>query len=365
MNNMKKRTGILLTVIVFGFLSPAFALEGESIVFNPKTGNYVITYKKEDDGTFRKITYIPATKINPTLKSQIKLDNKGEIHYGYTLISGKDSQQNIVHVILDPISSVKTPLPDIPLDTPPSHAPVDIPAMRKLADDMDKASKYLEIPAHWEGSLTYSRGQKAFRIGWSTEEMPNGMHPGGRAVFGLNSRDLPGIIQVKIEGIATDSQDMPGEQAPNIDDGGFGTQYFKLVMNDFVPRNAAVPAIAVPTPFNAAILLERIQTQLHTWIGMKLLDSTFSSQLDRYFAAASTAFLHNQPKAGKEHIETLRKMLKKEHEDADKDDEKEDGKYEGNSDDKTKRILIDRLAARVLDFNLKYVLKRVEGKDKD
>ena len=56
-------------------------------------------------------------------------------------------------------------------------------------------------------------------------------------------------------------------------------------------------------------------------------------------------------------------MLKKEHEDVDKDDEKEDGKHEGISDDKNKRILIDRLAARVLDFDLKYVLKRMGGED--
>jgi hypothetical protein len=44
---------------------------------------------------------------------------------------------------------------------------------------------------------------------------------------------------------------------------------------------------------------------------------------------------------------------------ADKDDEKEDGKHEGKNDDKAMRMLIDRLAARVLDFNLKYVLKRM------
>jgi len=50
--------------------------------------------------------------------------------------------------------------------------------------------------------------------------------------------------------------------------------------------------------------------------------------------------------------------------DADKDDEKKDEKAEGKNDDKSKRMLIDRLAARVLDFDLKYVLKRMVG-DKD
>lgn len=96
---------------------------------------------------------------------------------------------------------------------------------------------------------------------------------------------------------------------------------------------------------------------------MKLLDATFSAQLDRYLVAAADAYRHNQSKAGKEHIETLRKMLKKEHEDLGRDEEHESDKSQKKNDDK-ESALIDRLAARVLDFDLKYVMKRASG-DKD
>jgi hypothetical protein len=72
-------------------------------------------------------------------------------------------------------------------------------------------------------------------------------------------------------------------------------------------------------------------------------------------------------KVGKEHIETLREMLKREHKDLDHDDdENENGKHAEKNDDHraaTQRILIDRLAARILDFDLKYVLKRTERED--
>ncbi|MDO8313565.1 MAG: hypothetical protein Q7T25_16660, partial [Sideroxyarcus sp.] len=131
--------------------------------------------------------------------------------------------------------------------------------------------------------------------------------------------------------------------------------------NDFVARNAAVPTIAVPTPFDPAVVIERIQTHTHTWIGMQLLDAAFSTQLDRYMAAAADAYRRNQPKAGKEHIETLRKMLRKEQPDADKEEGKDD---KGDDHDTNKRTLIDKLAARILDFDLKYVTKRMGG-DKD
>jgi len=41
--------------------------------------------------------------------------------------------------------------------------------------------------------------------------------------------------------------------------------------------------------------------------------------------AAADAYRHNQPKAGNEHIETLREMLKREHKDLDRDDDENNG----------------------------------------
>ena len=86
-----------------------------------------------------------------------------------------------------------------------------------------------------------------------------------------------------------------------------------------------------------------------------MLDVSFSSQLDRYFQAAIDAYSHSQPKVAKEHIQTLRKMLKNEHEGIDHEEDEE------KNERKSARVSIDRLAARVLDFDLKYVLKRSGG----
>lgn len=303
----------------------------------------MITYLNSTDDSFRQITFIPATKINPSFKFKLKLQHDGLIHYGYSLTSGKDSQQIIVSVLFDPVSSIATSLPDIPLNAPPG----------KVAADMIDVSTHFETTLPWRGFMGYSNGQMSFRVGWNTK-VANGFRPASNAVFGFKSRDLPGIIKAEVRGYAPDSREIPGEETQDAKDGGFGQQYTELVdkMN-FVPRPVAVPSIVVPTPFNAAVLLDRIQTQTHTWIAMQLLDATFSSQLDRYLTAASDAYRRNQPKAGKEHIHSLRKMLKNEHESLDRDDEKEDTKAKGTQ--------IDRLAARVLDFDLKYVLKRMDN----
>ncbi len=348
---MKKLIRMLLVLVATSFFVPALAVEGESIVFNPMTGNYLITYQDSSDGVFEQITFVPSTKINPLLKSKLKLVQDAVIHYGYALTSGQDSQQEIEAFRLDPVSSVTTNTSDIPLNAPPGQ----------IAVDMLNAAGYFETPTPWRARMAYSRDGKAFRISWSYK-VDGGLPPGKQAVFGFDSHDLPSIIQVQVTGYAPNSQEIPGEILQDAHDGAFGQQYTELVSKkNFVPRNTAVPTIPVPTPFDAAVLLDRIQTQMHTWIGMQLLDATFSSQLDRYFQSAISAYRLNQPKVGKKHIQTMRELIKKEQPDADREDVQDDRDEKGDNNDNNKRILIDKLAARILDFDLKYVMKRMGG----
>lgn len=348
MNNMKKITTLLLAVITFCFLSSVFALEGEFIVFNQTTGNYLITYLSSTDDQLHQITFIPATKIKPTLRSRLKLEQNGIIHYWYSLISGRDSQQVIVGLGLNPVSSIYTARLSIPLNAPAGTTRV---AMSNAEDSFD-------TPAPWKPVMAYSDNRLSFRVGWYYGSDTTGLPPGGKADFGFKSLDLPGIIRAEISGYAFDSEEIPGEETQDANDAGFGQQYSALISNNFVPRPVVVPTIAVPAPFNATTLLGNIQTQMHTWIGMQLLDATFSSQLDRYLTAAADAYRHNQPKVAREDIDKVREMLKREHQDLGRDEEHEsDNSHEKNDDKKAK--MIDRLAAQVLDFDLQYVLKRM------
>ncbi len=172
--------------------------------------------------------------------------------------------------------------------------------------------------------------------------------------FGFASKDIPGIGMAQIQG------DTPVfgyvDEGP---DGEISDQLEKLRQNDFVPRPVAVPMIAVPDPFDAAALLGSIQTQMHTWIAMNLLDATFSGQLDRNFQSAISACQLNQPEVGKQQIEVLREMIRKEQPEVGRDEEHESDKNHEKNDDR-QAPLIDKLAARVLDFDLGYVTKRMD-----
>jgi hypothetical protein len=134
-------------------------------------------------------------------------------------------------------------------------------------------------------------------------------------------------------------------------------QLDQLRKNDFIVRNAVVPTIAVPNPFDAAALLDRIRAQVDTWPSKQLLDTAFAAKLDSNLVAAANAYRLNNSKAGKEQIESVRKLLNHEHNYLDHDDEDNDDTPEHKT---ATRLTIDRLAARVLDFDLRYVLKRME-----
>ena len=337
---------IMLALILFGTLPSAYAVEGESIVLDSRTGNYLITHYSDLDRKFETLIFIPATKIKPTIKCKHNLTHEGIVRYEYNLISGRDSQQVIVGILFDPVSSVTTPMPDIPLNAPPG----------KIMGDMQVAADYFETPRLWHSMMSYSEGQNAFRIGWLIK-VANGLAPGNQATFGFRSRDLPGIIQARVDGYAPKSQKIDGEELPDAEDGGFGQQYFALLMNNYLLRPVAAPTIAVPAPFDAAVLLDRIRTQVATWPGKQLLDPAFATQLERNMVAAANAFRNNQPKAGREHIESLRRLLDHEHKYLDHDDEDNDDTPEHKA---ATRLTIDRLAAWVLDFDLRYVLKRIE-----
>ena len=347
---MKINFAIQRIVGILAMFVPLYtqAYPGESIVLDPITGNYTITYwDTEEPASLERTTFVPATKIKPIIFSKFTINGSNLVTYSYTMSNGKSAKDAIVGLSLEQVGQIAN-VRSLPLETTANPNDVERIFFANRAA--------IVSPENWSGNIV--RIDELSRVAWQPDELKTGGTRAGRitAGFGFSSSSLPGISSAQMEGMGR-VFGYAGDGPPA--DSAINDELDRLRKNDFVARPAAVPAISVPTPFNAAVLIDRIQAQMHTWIAMQLLDATFSSQLDRYLTAAANAYRLNQPKAGKEHIQTLRKMLKKEHEDADKDDEKEDGKHEGKSDDKNKRIPIDRLAARVLDFNLKYVLKRM------
>jgi hypothetical protein len=334
----------------------AGAYPGENITLDPVTGNYIITYWddsiEDGDGNptqpeLMKTTFVPATKVIPTIQSRFRKYGAENIRYDYSVSNGKDAKQSIVIITLEQVGRIANEQ--------------DVRFATATESELEQAifanMSALDSPANWTGHIRHEQA----RIYWSADDLKvDGVRAGrSQTGFGFLSLALPGISEARMEGIGAVfgyAGSGPAEDSTIL------PELNRLQDNDFVPRNAAVPAIAVPNPFDAAVLLDRIQAQMHGWIGMKLLDATFSSLLDRSFQSAISAYRLNQPRVGKQEIQTMRELLKKEQPDLGRDEEHEsDNSHEKNDDRKS--ALIDRLAARVLDFDLEYVTKRMDDDD--
>jgi hypothetical protein len=351
--------------LVFGILGLFVPLAsealspGEGIVLDRNTGDYIISYANPV-GRLIQSRFVPSTKIDPTLRTRFEIQ-QGLIHYRYAIKNGSRGKQPLILLIFDPVSSIhsKAALPGTVQEFNQTAQQLANDQVR-LAQYVNGASGATEAPNGWSCDISPNgiTARSDFRIGCSfddlDEEKRNGLQVGNTlSGFGFYSMDLPGIGIAQLYGF--------GDRGPGFEDEGpdgeISDQLEVLMKNDHVPRNAAVPAIAVPAPFDAAVLLDRIRTQIATWPSKQLIDPVFAAQLDRSMVAAANAFRSNQLKAGREHIESLRKLLDREHKFLDHDDEDNEDTPEHKH---ATRNTIDRLAARVLDFDLRYVLKRME-----
>jgi len=341
----------IAVIILFSTVS-TFASANDGIV-KDTDGNFMITYSERISHSTFHMLFIPATKIDPSVRSSWKLEDNA-IGYRYKVRNGGLSKQYLHLLMIEPVSS---------LISTPAILPKPIDRLAYIDTLFDAARNSLRGPKSWGTDIIDI--PSGFRLAWSISsenpDVPSGFPPGtGSDDFGYRSHDLPGLAIMRLRGCVIYPPDIDTKYDtdemldPSLE---VAKQFHALENNDFVPRNAAVPTIAVPMPFDATILLENIRAHVATWPGKQLLNPSYAAQLDRYIVAAADAYRHNQFKAGKEHIESLRRLLEHEHKYLDHDDEDNDDTAEHKA---ATRLTIDRLAARVLDFDLRYVLKRTE-----
>jgi hypothetical protein len=342
---MKNLTIIVCAFASFLWSSYCLALQpGEGITTDSVTGNYIFSYRGDGGQAtdpLRQLTFIPSTKIYPTLTSIFNLAVSGNIHYEYTVANGTNATQSICD-----------------LDVYGLPASINIPIESSFSSgsrQVDVFKSSLSVPnSNWYANGERSLGDAA-RFGWTysakakhTQPLPC-IQPGTvQNGFGISGFDLPGLVIAQVRGNGSLSIAFP-------DDGPSGEMealYYQLQDNNFVPRNAAAPMIAVPTPYDAAVTLENIQTHVHTWIAKQLLNATFSSQLDTSFQAAIAAYRANQPQTAIIQLQTMRTLIKQQQPDADKND------VTPTINLPAPPALIDLLAARILYFDLGYVMQR-------
>ncbi len=333
---------------------------GESIVLDPATGNYLITHYVDSEQAFEKLVFVPATKIDPSLKSELKLLHGGTIDYKYSLKSGENSKQAITRILFHPVSSVTTSMPDIPTGAPPGQ----------IAADMLQSANYFDTPALWRPTMGYTDDQKAFRIGWYYGVDTGGLSPGDKAAFGFNSRDLPGIIQAEVAGYAPDTEKIDGEELPDEPgDDPFWKQYFSLIWHNFLVRPVAVPTLSVTSPFDGVSVLRQLKDNVTAWPSMTLIDGATATTISASLQTAIDQLGSGNNEAAIRTLKSIRshlnQLLSNGKRDSDSEMPRDKQSAKGQRDNNAEQADANRhLVEDVLQFDLKYICRALGSDEK-
>ncbi len=295
----------------------------EGVVYDETTGDYVVTYKDSYD-SFNEVVFVPATKIDPDLRSKFKQGDQSTFQYDYLLKSNKSSRQ-----------AIRAMVAVLSADIQPNPS----------------------APQGWKAYLVPDVVDNVKRVSWAFDADTGGVRAGQTQTgFHIQAPDLPGVgwMQLSGEGKGT-------VWLGHYPTGEIGEQMDKIKENNFVTRLAVVPAIPIEVPFGAAAVLTKLQSHVKNDLHqMGLVDPTLATHIDRQLQAAIDAAKHGNQVALRAELKTLRQTLKRAHPEL---AENEDADEDWGDDDKRVKRPIAKLAAKVLDFDLKYVLKRVGDKD--
>lgn len=343
---------IVLSVVAPAVVSAADSAQ-ESIVLDPTTGDYTLTYCCDDDGNIAVAVFEPSTKVDPQITSSLEELKDGPIEYRFTVSISDERQRPLQAIYIDHVSSV--PGADL-LASQGYELPVD-----QIQEIEKTAEKSLSIPDGWLG-FVHPNHEEGLRIGWSRRDRLDAQYgefaPGtSQKGFGFMSADLPDVSIVKFMSKRLSVRAYPGE-GPD-PDSEVGKALRKLEENDFVPRFAAVPAIEVPNPFDCALVLERIRDRIKSWPAQHLMDSDFNATmvnlLDDALSACRNSGPGNSQASAIRYLNEIRKELRKGYPGLEAEGT---GPTQGESASQHDQ----RLAARVLDFDVTYVFNRLSGK---
>jgi hypothetical protein len=325
MNNIKEILFVAMAWIVF----QPMAMAVDTFEVDPN-GDYIIRY--DNQLGHKELKWVPKNKINPTITGYVnQVTGLTDIfNYSYTLLNGSDSRQFLEGMRLDAqkVTSVN-------------------PA----------------IPVNWTGDITldYFAGV-GFIVGWSVQsgagpELETGIKPGAMlGGFGFNSSALPGMGKIFFWGAAPSGQSFD-DYGPE-PDSPIRNQVDKVTSVDIF-RLGPVPLIVVPSPFNAATVLTDIQKHLNTdLLALKIVDPGFATQLDSWFITGIDAAKLNNVAGLLNALTQARALLKAQYPDIDNT-----GNEAATDDKMVAPKLIAKLAARALNFDLKYVYAQVAPKD--
>jgi hypothetical protein len=348
-------------------------IDGESITFDPQTGNYIVKYYGDPGaskgGTDRMITLIYDTpnKIKPDIKVQMRTGRERDIVFSYDVSNGKAAKQAIYAFSFtartgwfenSSLISNSTASSQIAAGNLAGAAQAMEGKLTYLGSIEDTRMTQSDL---WLPEFVFAKSNQAFRVRWQAhpnkpkfDDIKPGQHRKG---FQLAVPYLPGYVKVNFSGDGK-SFGFPGAAGG---DSKIWKDLDKLMFGGTAPAPSVAslgPKILIPEPFNAKALATGISNDLASWVEAGQLSENLAQKLRLSFAAIGDAAERNNSGGVAGNAGTVFHDLFSRHEGMRYDKVEEDDDEHDKVNKHADHPELSRLAARAIAFNTFQLVKR-------
>ena len=355
---------------VFLILLVGLAQAQDSAVFDPQSNTWRLYYQDPETAVWISKTYVQQNAIKPTIKSVVQ-SNGGQYEYRYRVTNHRDAKQEVDTFRIWGIPLVYA-VPNLPLVT--ANAKTDPEAEDKQRWAQLKAKSIFErsivkAPKGWSAGLRVDEKIGHTSFVWTPglkESDPNGIPPGHKQDgFVVYRPELPGVARAKLTGATDEPWGLDG-----LPETPFWTAKVEEIQDrDYVLVPVLAPVISIPEPYSGAELARRIRSHVQTWVKYGHVNADVLVRLNRQFDVLIPALELNNKQGARAAVQAIRKEL------ADRHPGLDDARIEEDDDSFDAPALarslgrevvaaaspVDRVAARALAFDLRYLLKRLDS----
>ncbi len=358
---------VILLILLLGM---GLAHAQDSAVFDTQQNVWKLYYQDPETDQWVHKTYVQQNAIKPGIKSVVQASGSQYV-YRYRVSNRHDAKQaiDLFRIWGIPLVYAIPNLPPVTANAKTDPETEDKQQWAQLKVKRNFESSVVKAPKGWSASLRIDEKVSQTSFVWTPglkDSDPDGISP-GRAQDGfiVTRPELPGMARAKLTGSTEEPWGLD-----NLPDTPYWSQKINEIQDlDYVLVPVLAPVIPVPTPYNGAELARRLKAHVQTWLKYGHINADVLARLNRQFDVLIPALEINNKQAARAAVADMRKEC------ADRNPELGDDKA-GEDDDNhyaealprtpaqrsaAPALTLDRVAARVLVFDLRYLTGRMDS----
>lgn len=340
----------------------------DSAIYDGHKNIWHLQYQDPETLQWVRKTYVQQNAISPAIQSTITGQAPGPWIYRYRITNRQGARQ-----LVDTFRIWGIPLiykiPNLPPVTASAFKDPEIEDKQQWAQlqvKRDFEKSILKAPWGWTAALRVDEYAGQTSLVWTPglkDSDPDGIAPGrSQDGFTVLRPELPGLARAKLTG----STDEPWGLDHLPQTPFWNEKIQEIQSRDYVLVPVLAPVISLPNPYNAAQLARSLQTNVQTWLKYGHISADALNRLNRQFDVLIPALALGNKNLALTAMDALIKECRDKHSDlSDSKIEEDDARHDSmqlprNLPHTTpvQPVAIDRIAARALIFNVRYLRTR-------